>query len=130
MTLLSTVVDWQHRTFLIIPEVCLRVFPNFPNTEAVFQWCSTKVVVWQKRCDTIKWQVYNMHFYTKNCTPLQISFKEFNRRCRATLLKYTFRWLLLRTTIIFEKIPAFDMEKHELRITKCELRVTTYGLNA
>ena len=54
MTLLSAVVDWQHGTFLIIPEVCLRVFPNFPNTEAVFQWCSTKVVVWQKRCDTMQ----------------------------------------------------------------------------
>ena len=71
-----------------------------------------------------------MHFYTKNCTPLQISFKEFNLRCRATLLKYAFRWLLLRTTIIFEKVPGLDMEKHELRITRCELRVTSYGLNA
>ena len=64
-----------------------------------------------------------MHFYTKNCTPLQTSFKEFNRRCTATLLKYAFRWLLLRTTIIFEKIPALDMEKHELRITRYEFRV-------
>ena len=47
MTILSTVVDWQHGTFLIIPEVCLRIFPNFPNTEAAFEWCSTKVVVLQ-----------------------------------------------------------------------------------
>ena len=54
MSLLSTVVDWQHTTFLIIPEVCLRIFPNFPNTEAAFEWCSTKVVVLQKRCDTMQ----------------------------------------------------------------------------
>ena len=54
MTLLSTVVDWQHRTFLIIPEVCLRIFPKFPNTEAAFEWCSRKVVVLQKRCDTMQ----------------------------------------------------------------------------
>ena len=54
MTLLSTVVDWQHRTFLIIPEVCLRIFQNFPNKEAAFEWCSTKVVVLQKRCDTMQ----------------------------------------------------------------------------
>ena len=71
-----------------------------------------------------------MHFYTTNCTPLQTSFKEFNRRCRATLLKYAFRWLLLRTTIIFEKIPALDIEKHELRITRCEFQATSHGLNA
>ena len=58
-----------------------------------------------------------MYFYTKNCTPLKISFKEFNRRCRLTLLKYGFRWLLLRTTIIFEKIPALDMEKHHENCT-------------
>ena len=54
MMLLSTIVDWQHRTFLIIPEVCLRIFPNFPNTEAAFEWCSTKVVVLQKRCDKMQ----------------------------------------------------------------------------
>ena len=54
MTLLSAVADWQHRTFLIIPEVCLRIFPNFPNTEAAFEWCSTKVVVLQKRCETME----------------------------------------------------------------------------
>ena len=54
MTLLSAVVDWQHRTFLIIPEVCLRIFPNFPNTKAAFEWCSTKVVVLQKRCETMQ----------------------------------------------------------------------------
>ena len=54
MTLLSAVVDWQHRTFLIIPEVFLRIFPNFPNTEAAFEWCSTKVVVLQKRCETMQ----------------------------------------------------------------------------
>ena len=54
MTLLSTVVDWQHRTFLIIPEVCPRIFPNFPNTEAAFAWCSTKVVVLQKQCDMMQ----------------------------------------------------------------------------
>ena len=54
MTLLSAVVDWQHRTFLIIPEVCLRIFPNFPNTEAAFEWCSTKVDVLQKRCETMQ----------------------------------------------------------------------------
>ena len=47
MTLLSTVVDWEHGTFLLIPEVCLRIFPNFPNTEAAFEWCSTTVVVLQ-----------------------------------------------------------------------------------
>ena len=66
-----------------------------------------------------------MHFYTKNCTPLQISFEEFNRRCRATIKEQ-----LLRTTIIFEKIPALDIEKHELPITRCELGVASYGLNA
>ena len=54
MTLLSTVVDWQHRTFLIIPEVRLRIFKNFPNTEAAFECCCTKVVVLQKRCDTMQ----------------------------------------------------------------------------
>ena len=54
MTLLSTVVDWQHSTFPIISEVCLRIFPNFPNTEAAFEWCSTKVVVLQKRCETMQ----------------------------------------------------------------------------
>ena len=54
MTLLSAVADWQHRTFLIIPEVCLRIFPNFSNTEAAFEWCSTKVVVLQKRCETMQ----------------------------------------------------------------------------
>ena len=54
MTLLSAVADWQHRTFLIIPEVCLRIFPNFPNTEAAFEWCSTKVVALQKRCETME----------------------------------------------------------------------------
>ena len=54
MTLLSAVVDWQHRTFLIIPEVCLRIFPNFSNTEAAFELCSTKVVVLQKRCETMQ----------------------------------------------------------------------------
>ena len=54
MTLLSTVVNWQHSTFLIIPEVCLRIFPNVPNTEAAFEWCSTKVVVLQKRCETMQ----------------------------------------------------------------------------
>ena len=35
-------------TFIIIPEVCLRIFPNFPSTEAPFEWCSTKVVALQK----------------------------------------------------------------------------------
>ena len=35
-------------TFIIIPEVCLRVFPSFPNTGAAFEWCSTKVVFLQK----------------------------------------------------------------------------------
>ena len=54
MTLFSIVVDWQHRTFLIIPEVSLRIFSNFPNTEAAFEWHSTKVVVLQKRCDTMQ----------------------------------------------------------------------------
>ena len=54
MTLLSAVVDWQHRTFLIIPEVCLRIFPNFSNTEVAFELCSTKVVVLQKRCETMQ----------------------------------------------------------------------------
>ena len=63
-----------------------------------------------------------MHF-TKNCTPLQLSFKEFNRRCRTTLLKYASRWLLLRTTIIFENIPALDMEKYVLRVMSYQLRV-------
>ena len=48
MKLLSTVVDWQHGTLLIIPEVCVRIFPNFTNTEAAFEWCSKKVVVLQK----------------------------------------------------------------------------------
>ena len=32
-------------TFIVIPEVCLRIFPNFSSTEAAFEWCSTKVVV-------------------------------------------------------------------------------------
>ena len=53
MTLLSRVVDWQHRTFLIIPDVCSRIFPNFSNTEVAFEWCSAKVVVLQKGCDTM-----------------------------------------------------------------------------
>ena len=70
----------------------------------------------------VKSQVYNMHF-TKNCTPLQLSFKEFNCRCRTTLLKYASRWLLLRATIIFKNIPPLDMEKHELK-------VMSYGLPA
>ena len=25
-------------TFIIIPEVCLRIFPNFPVPEAAFEW--------------------------------------------------------------------------------------------
>ena len=54
MTLLSTVADWQRRTFLIIPEVCLRIFPNFTNTKGAFESCSTIVVVLQKRCDTMQ----------------------------------------------------------------------------
>ena len=45
MKLLSTVVDWQRGTFLIIPDISLRNFPNFGNTEAAFEWCSTKAVV-------------------------------------------------------------------------------------
>ena len=42
-------------TFIIIPEVCLRIIPDFPSTEAAFEWCSTKVVVLQKkmRCDVV-----------------------------------------------------------------------------
>ena len=51
ITDICAAVDWQHRTFLIIPEVCLRIFPNFPNTEAAFEWCSTEVVVLEKRCE-------------------------------------------------------------------------------
>ena len=35
-------------TFIIIPEVCLRIFPNFLNTETAFEGCSAKVVVPQK----------------------------------------------------------------------------------
>ena len=35
-------------TFIIIPEVCLRIFPNFPSTEVAFEWCSAKLVVLQK----------------------------------------------------------------------------------
>ena len=35
-------------TFIIIPEVSLRIFPNFLSTEVAFGWCSTKVVVLQK----------------------------------------------------------------------------------
>ena len=31
-------------TFIIIPEVYLRIFPNFLSTEAAFEWCSTKLV--------------------------------------------------------------------------------------
>ena len=25
-------------TFIITPEVCLRILPNFLNTEAAFEW--------------------------------------------------------------------------------------------
>ena len=32
-------------TFVVIPEVWQRIFPNFPNTGATFNMCSTKVVV-------------------------------------------------------------------------------------
>ena len=70
-----------------------------------------------------------MHF-TKNCTRLQLSFKEFNRRCRTTLLKYASRWLLLRTSIIFENIQALNMEKHELRVESYELSVTGWKLKS
>ena len=35
-------------TFIIIPDVCLIIFPKFLSTEAAFQWCSTKVVDLQK----------------------------------------------------------------------------------
>ena len=38
----------KFETFIIIPEFCLRIFPNFPSTEAAFEWCSPKVVVLQK----------------------------------------------------------------------------------
>ena len=68
-----------------------------------------------------------MHF-TTNCTPLQLSFKEFDRRCRTTLLKSASRWLLLKTTIISENIPALNMEKQELQVTSSEFRVTSYQL--
>ena len=43
-------------TFIIIPEVCLRIFSNFQSTEAAFEWCSTKVVVLQK--DVIRCSYY------------------------------------------------------------------------
>ena len=43
-------------TFIIIPEVCLRIFPNFLNTEAALEWCSIKVVVLQK--DVMRWSYY------------------------------------------------------------------------
>ena len=36
-------------TFIIIPKVCQRIFPNFQNTEAAFEWCALKVVVLQKK---------------------------------------------------------------------------------
>ena len=45
-------------TFIIIPEVCLRIFTNFPSTEAAFEWCSTKVVVLQK--DVTRWSYYTI----------------------------------------------------------------------
>ena len=45
-------------TFIIIPEVFLRIFPNFPSTEAAFEWCSTKVVVLQK--DVMRWSYYTI----------------------------------------------------------------------
>ena len=67
MKLLSSVVDWQHGTFLIIPEVCLRTFPNFPNTVAAFEWCYTKVVVLQKcliQCSYCTLVVKNFEKYT------------------------------------------------------------------
>ena len=35
-------------TFIIIPEVCSIIFPNFPSTEAALEWCSTKLVALQK----------------------------------------------------------------------------------
>ena len=34
--------------FIIILEVCPRISPNLPSTEAAFEWCSTKLVALQK----------------------------------------------------------------------------------
>ena len=42
-------------TFIIIPEVCLRIFPNFSNTEVAFKSYFTKVVALQKEVITYLW---------------------------------------------------------------------------
>ena len=71
----------------------------------------------------VKSQVYNMHF-TKNCTLLQLTFKEFKRRCRTTLLKYASRCLLLSTAIIRTFHPLrWKNTNYELQVTSYQLRV-------
>ena len=45
-------------TFIIIPEVSLRIFPNFLSTEAAFGWYSTKVVILQK--DVMRCSYYTL----------------------------------------------------------------------
>ena len=48
MLVLNTVVDCQQGTFLIIPDVSLRISPNFQDTETPFERCFTKVVALEK----------------------------------------------------------------------------------
>ena len=41
--------------FLYCINKKVNIFGNIlPNTEAAFEWCSTKVVVLQKRCETMQ----------------------------------------------------------------------------
>ena len=41
----SAVVDLYYGTFLIIPDVTMKISPDFQSTETAFKRCSTKGVV-------------------------------------------------------------------------------------
>ena len=45
-------------TFIIIPEFCLKFFPELASTEAAFEWCSKKVVILQR--DVMRCSYYTL----------------------------------------------------------------------
>ena len=94
--------------FLIISDVSVKFPPSFPNTEAAFNRCSTKIVAQQNyvmkyssSAPLVKSKVLRTNYW-KNCAPSQVFSKEFDRRFRTAKLKNSSRWLLLRRVTFWE----------------------------